>query len=136
MLANRRHVGFQRSRNSVWVLSALLMILSIVAPKSTLANPIDESAWTTDVIAALAAARAEGKDLLLLYTGSDWCPPCIKLEEEVLSKPEFISAAAEKFVLVKLDFPQKTELSACFHLKARRDSVRSITSKQVAKYTY
>ena len=110
MLAIRRHMDSRNSKNPVWVLIALTMLMSMNLPTPGFAATLDDTAWTTDVAAALESARAEGKDLLLLYTGSDWCPPCIKLEEAVLSKAEFTTAAAEKFVLVKLDFPQKTEL--------------------------
>ena len=49
----------------------------------------DES-WTEDIAAAIKTAEKEEKDLLLLYTGSDWCPPCKKLEADILSQEEFL----------------------------------------------
>ena len=110
MLEYRRHMESRSSRNSVWILSTLTWMLTMYLPNGGFASPLDDNAWTTDVTAALASARADGKDVLLLYTGSDWCPPCIKLEKDILSKAEFTTAAAEKFVLVMLDFPQKKEL--------------------------
>ncbi len=70
----------------------------------------DDSIWQTDVAAAIAQARDEEKDLLLLFTGSDWCPPCIRLDEQIFSKPEFAAAAEKNFVLVKFDFPQNSQL--------------------------
>ncbi len=70
----------------------------------------DEDAWTTDTAAAVDNAAAQDKDLLLLFTGSDWCPPCIKLEEQILGKEEFLDSARKNFVLVKFDFPEKTQL--------------------------
>ena len=45
-------------------------------------------------------------DLLLLFTGSDWCPWCIKLDKQVLSKEPFKKEAAKEFIFVKLDFPR------------------------------
>lgn len=71
-----------------------------------------EAEWLTDFDAAKAKAKAEKKTLLLDFTGSDWCGWCIKLDKEVFSKKEFQDYAAEKLVLVKLDFPQNTKLSA------------------------
>lgn len=62
--------------------------------------------WETDIDVALAAAKKDGKYLLLDFTGSDWCPPCIRLENEVLSQASFLQEAAKNFHLVKLDFPQ------------------------------
>ena len=65
--------------------------------------------WTEDFEAAKKLAAKEKKDLLMDFTGSDWCAYCIKLKKEVLSKPEFTSKAPESFVLVELDYPQEKE---------------------------
>lgn len=62
--------------------------------------------WIQDFAKAKAQAKAEKKDLLIDFTGSDWCGWCIKLDEEVFSKDAFTTAAPKHFVLVKLDFPQ------------------------------
>ncbi|MDB6078212.1 MAG: thioredoxin family protein [Akkermansiaceae bacterium] len=61
--------------------------------------------WTTDFEAAKRQAAAEHKDLLIDFTGSDWCAWCIKLDKEVFQKEPFAAKAAEKFVLVELDYP-------------------------------
>lgn len=61
--------------------------------------------WTTDFAAAKTEAAENSKDLFLEFTGSDWCPPCMRLNEEVFSKDEFAAGSKEHFVLVKLDFP-------------------------------
>lgn len=65
-----------------------------------------DEAWTEDIAAAIETAEKEEKDLLLLYTGSDWCPPCKKLEKDILAQKEFLKEAKSKYVLVKFDFPQ------------------------------
>jgi protein disulfide-isomerase len=67
-----------------------------------------ESTWMTDQPAALAKAKAEGKTVLLDFTGSDWCIWCKRLDAEVFSQPEFKSYAEKNLVLVKLDFPRST----------------------------
>lgn len=68
--------------------------------------------WTHDFAAAKKQAAAEKKDLLLDFTGSDWCPPCKALNENVLSKEEFRTLTQDKLVLVELDFPRdKSKLS-------------------------
>lgn len=61
--------------------------------------------WETDVDAAIALAKKDGKSVMLEFTGSDWCPPCIMMAKKVFSKPEFVKAASKDFVLVHLDFP-------------------------------
>jgi thioredoxin-related protein len=63
--------------------------------------------WETNVEAALELARKENKAVMLEFTGSDWCPPCIKMSKEVFSKEEFVKAASEDYILVHLDFPKK-----------------------------
>ena len=68
--------------------------------------------WLTDFGAAKAQARSENKMLLMNFTGSDWCPPCIQLEKELFSKPEFAQYAAKSLVLLEVDFPRRKELSA------------------------
>jgi thioredoxin-related protein len=67
--------------------------------------------WMTDLSAAQAKAKAEKKMVLLDFTGSDWCPWCVKLHKEVFSTPEFAEYAKDHLVLVEVDFPQKTKLS-------------------------
>jgi thioredoxin-related protein len=66
----------------------------------------EESQWLTDLPKAEAKARADKKMVLLDFTGSDWCPACIKLRKEVFSKPEFAKYAQEHLVLVEVDFPE------------------------------
>ncbi len=62
--------------------------------------------WETDVDAAIELAKKENKSVMLEFTGSDWCPPCIMMKKKVFSKDEFVTAASKNFVLVHLDFPK------------------------------
>lgn len=69
-------------------------------------------AWTSDFEAAKKQAVEGKKSMMLEFTGSDWCPPCKRLNQEVFSKPEFEAGVKDKLVLVKLDFPRdKSKLS-------------------------
>ena len=64
-----------------------------------------KSDWLTDMKKAQELAAKENKDLLINFTGSDWCSWCVKLKQEVFSKEEF-EKAHKDFVLVEMDFPQ------------------------------
>ncbi len=75
--------------------SALISTAFAKAPKG----------WETDVDAAIALAKKEDKAVMLEFTGSDWCPPCIMMAKKVFSKEEFFKNASEDYVLVHLDFP-------------------------------
>lgn len=77
---------------------------------SAVAAPDDD--WFADYDAAVAAAREQKKDLLVDFTGSDWCRWCIQLHKEVFAHDEFLDPAMERYVLVSLDFPHDAELRA------------------------
>jgi len=66
--------------------------------------------WITSYTDALAQAKKEKKLVLADFTGSDWCGWCIRLKDEVFSKPEFQKWAKDNVVLLEVDFPRKTEL--------------------------
>ncbi len=69
--------------------------------------------WSSDFAAAKKEAAESKKDLLIDFTGSDWCGWCIKLNEEVFSQDSFKAGVKDKFVLVELDYPNdKSKLSA------------------------
>lgn len=70
-----------------------------------------DSKWLTSYDEAAKLSKETGKPMLVDFTGSDWCGWCIKLKEEVFSKPEFDAWADENVVLLELDFPRKTKLS-------------------------
>lgn len=67
--------------------------------------------WMTDMNAAKKQAVEQKKDLMIEFTGSDWCPPCMQLRANVLSTPEFQQEAQKNFVLLELDFPRSKEQS-------------------------
>lgn len=64
--------------------------------------------WRNDLPGALKQAQSDHKLVLLDFTGSDWCPWCMKFDHEVLSTSRFAAYAQNKLVLVKVDFPRHT----------------------------
>lgn len=68
--------------------------------------------WSPNLDLAFAKAKAEKKCLLVEFTGSDWCPPCIAMRKNVFSNKDFVTTASKKFVLVELDFPKADKLLA------------------------
>lgn len=83
--------------------SPMIAVLSSVA---LAAAALGSDGWLVDFEKAKAQAAAEKKDLLLDFTGSDWCTWCIRLKKEVFDEEDFKNAAPSRFVLVELDFPQ------------------------------
>ena len=82
------------------------LALCAIALSATAAN----LEWMTDFPKAQEKAKKEKKWIMMDFTGSDWCPWCIKLEEEILSKPEFVEFAKKHLVMVYVDFPRKKQL--------------------------
>ena len=68
--------------------------------------------WLTDMDAAKKEAAEQKKDMMIEFTGSDWCPPCMQLRANVFSKPDFQKEAQKNFVLLELDYPRSKEQSA------------------------
>ncbi len=85
-------------------LTCLLVLLGLAAA------PARAEEWQTDYDKALATAKAENKRVLLDFTGSDWCGPCIALKKKVFTQPEFAEYAAKNLVLVEVDYPNKKVL--------------------------
>lgn len=63
--------------------------------------------WKTSLEDAKTEAASSNKNILLVFSGSDWCAPCIKLDRTIFQTDVFKAEAAKKWVLVKADFPKK-----------------------------
>ena len=68
--------------------------------------------WQTDYAKALQAGKTQNKRVLLDFTGSDWCGPCIQLKKQVFSRPDFAAYAEKNLVLVEVDYPQRKKQPA------------------------
>lgn len=90
---------------------------------AALVAPAMGAEWVTDFEEAKAKAAAEGKAILINFTGSDWCGYCIRMKRTVLDTPEFESYAADKFVLLEIDIPRRKQVDADV-LEARRELCR------------
>ena len=67
--------------------------------------------WVTDISEAYKKAQAEDKEILVNFTGSDWCVWCKRLSEEVFTTPEFLAYSDDNLVKLFLDFPNTIDLS-------------------------
>ncbi|RYD99635.1 MAG: thioredoxin family protein [Sphingobacteriales bacterium] len=55
---------------------------------------------------ALQVAQKEHKLVLLRFSGSDWCIPCIRMEKELFNDAAFHNYADSSLVLLAADFPR------------------------------
>ena len=74
----------------------------------------NEPEWGHNLNTAIQTAQKEHKYILVNFSGSDWCGPCIRLHKEVFVMEDFIKVANEKLVLLNADFPRykKNQLPA------------------------
>lgn len=74
-----------------------LMISSIVSAQN----------WETNLAVASAKAEKNNQNIVLVFSGSDWCAPCIKLDKEIWSTPKFQELSKDSFVMLRADFPRR-----------------------------
>ena len=63
--------------------------------------------WETDWKVATQKSKKNNQKLILVFSGSDWCIPCIKLEKEIWEAESFKAYALENYVLLRADFPKR-----------------------------
>ncbi len=84
-----------------------LIIFSILCNFNNNNNVINDEFWLTDYELAVKKAKEEQKIIMLYFSGSDWCKPCIIWKREVFDSEAFHYYASSKVVPVKLDFPRQ-----------------------------
>ncbi len=75
---------------------------------------VPSASWHTNFDEARQIAKQGHKHILLNFSGSDWCGPCIRLHKEIFGAEQFQKFAETNLVLVNADFPRlkKNQLSS------------------------
>ncbi len=84
-------------KKTFFIFSVLLFSVSFLSAQE----------WQTDFETAKKLASKENHPIILVFQGSDWCAPCIKLDREIWSSDEFKDYAKDHFVMLQADFPRK-----------------------------
>ncbi|HCU43932.1 thioredoxin family protein [Sphingobacterium faecium] len=63
--------------------------------------------WSDNYDLAQQEAKIKHKNILINFSGSDWCVPCIRLRKEIFESAVFQNYAADKLILVSADFPRQ-----------------------------
>jgi len=112
--------------------SAVAEIQDTAANKTLETSPVDSEHsgvnWFVNYEKAKAKAQKEGKDLLLNFSGSDWCRWCILLDKEVFSQEEFAKEAEKYFVFILVDFPND--------MSNQTDEVRKQNNQLARMYSF
>lgn len=91
--------------------------------------------WQPNFESAKKLAREENKYILLNFSGSDWCGPCIKLHREVFESNEFTQLATQSLVLYNADFPRKKKNELPKELQESNEALAG-TYNPLGKFPY
>ncbi len=67
---------------------------------------LNSSPWLSNLDEAKALAKEDHKLIVLNFSGSDWCGPCIKMHKQIFESEEFKNYSEANLVLVNADFPR------------------------------
>ena len=56
-------------------------------------------------------SRETRKPVLIIFSGSDWCAPCIRFDKKVIADNSFQAFAKENLIILKADFPQRKKIA-------------------------
>ena len=85
----------------------MLKIYTIKLVMILLTTVVSAQNWQHNFEKAKEMALKENKSIILVFSGSDWCGPCIKLDNQIWKSDEFKNYANNNYILVKADFPRK-----------------------------
>ena len=86
--------------------------------------------WEKNFEIAKERSAKEGKNIVLCFSGSDWCIPCIKLEKTIWESMEFANYSQAHFVLLRADFPKKKANALPKEQQEQNDKLAESYNKQ------
>lgn len=96
--------------------SGTMLGLAFLVGVTLFGNPLlsqeNGEIWHTRYKPAVDEAKQTGKDLLIVYTGTEWIDICRIFERDILSQEAFLNPVSEKYSLVKLEYPENNRLPA------------------------
>ena len=80
----------------------LIVVISLF-----IAVSLSAQVWETSLEVAKNNASKDGKSIILVFSGSDWCIPCMKLEKNIWESQDFVDYSKTHYILLRADFPKK-----------------------------
>jgi thioredoxin-related protein len=93
------------------------------------------SGWHYNLDEARQLAKDQHKHILLNFSGSDWCGPCIQLRKQILDNPDFLQMADTTLILVNADFPRSKKNQPSEQQQALNNSMADKYNSQ-GKFPY
>jgi thioredoxin-related protein len=108
----------------------LLFLVPLFFITQTDEEVIKDSNWLTDYEKAIKLAKKENKNVLVYFTGSDWCPPCKKLKTDLFDSNQFTELSTD-YVLLYVDMPRNRDLLTPVQMRHNKDLLRKYNKKGV-----
>jgi thioredoxin-related protein len=105
--------------------TALIIFLMFFASTSLSAQE-----WLVDMDTAQKVATKTDRPIVLVFQGSDWCAPCIKLDREIFQSDEFKLYAKDHFVMLQADFPKKKKNALSEEMTAKNNALAERFNKR------
>lgn len=80
----------------------LIFILLLTTGVYSMAQTVNH-----DIQQSFQQAQTENKYVLMVFSGSDWCKPCMQLKQKILTQDDFVKYSSANFLLHEVDFPYK-----------------------------
>ncbi len=99
------YICFLNNAKKCMKLSIILIFIFSFNLITAQENQLDSTVWKTNYEQVLSTSKTSGKAILMVFSGCDWCVPCIKLKKQIFNTEKFSNWAKENVACIMLDFP-------------------------------
>nr|WP_299384573.1 thioredoxin family protein [Allomuricauda sp.] len=71
------------------------------------AGMLQAQTWQANFDEAISLAQEQDRPIVVVFSGSDWCGPCIRFKKTILESEAFKSYASDHYLMYNADFPRK-----------------------------
>ena len=79
--------------------------------------------WQSSFEVAQKTAKAKHQLILLNFSGSDWCGPCMRMRNEIFNDSSFSKMADTSLEMLNADFPRKKKNQLAADLQKQNNSL-------------
>ena len=87
---------------------------------------VSATKWEPDFSTAMKKAKDNHQLVLLNFSGSDWCIPCIRMKKDIFENKEFAEFSDNRIVLYNADFPRKKKNELAPAIRQKNDSLAAV----------
>lgn len=108
----------------------ILFILPLFLTAQADYSSVEDTKWLTNYDSAISKAKKQNKNILLYFTGSDWCPPCKMLKKDLFETTEF-QELSNSYILLYVDVPRNKDLLSQKQIAHNTELLSKLNKKKV-----